>query len=101
MKITISGKQLEVTDAIKEYTEEKVSKITKYLKNITETHITLSVEHTKSEGPVHKASAQAFVPGKVINLDVESDDLYNAIDELSEKLERRVRKYKEKMQDKN
>ena len=55
MKIIVSGKQLEMTEAIKNYAESKVSKITKYLENITETHITLTVENTKTEGKVFKA----------------------------------------------
>ena len=50
MKIIISGKQLKVTDAIRNYTEEKIQKISKYTEAITEVDVVLSVETTKSEG---------------------------------------------------
>lgn len=49
MKIIISGKQLKVTDAIKAYTEEKISRISKYSDAITEVDVVLTVEDTKSE----------------------------------------------------
>ena len=50
MKIIISGKQLKITDAIKTYTEEKISRISKYSEAITEVDVVLTVEDTKSEG---------------------------------------------------
>ena len=60
MKIIISGKQLKVTDAIKTYTEEKISRISKYSDAITEIDVVLTVEDTKSEGPVHKADGLVY-----------------------------------------
>lgn len=99
MKIIISGKQLEMTEAIKNYVETKISKLTKYLENITETHVTLTVEHTKSEGKVFKASAVVYAPNKTIKKEEIHQDLYAAIDLLEDGLERQVRKYKEKMKD--
>ena len=63
MKIIISGKQLKITDAIKNYTEEKISRISKYSDAITEIDVVLTVEDTKSEGPVHKADGLVFASG--------------------------------------
>ena len=99
MKIIVSGKQLEMTEAIKNYAELKVSKITKYLENITETHITLTVENTKSEGKVFKAIGTVQVPGKVIRVEEANSDLYGAIDLLADGLERQTRKFKEKLKE--
>ena len=99
MKIIVSGKQLEMTEAIKNYAESKVSKITKYLENITETHITLTVENTKSEGKVIKAIGTVRVPGKVIRVEEANSDLYGAIDLLADGLERQTRKFKEKLKE--
>lgn len=101
MEIIITGLHLEVTDAIKEYAEEKVSKISKYLENITSVKITLEVRKTKSEGNIHIAKAIARTPGKEIVIESEDANLYSAIDLLSDKLERQVRKYKEKMKDRS
>ena len=98
MKIIISGKQLKVTDAIKTYTEEKISRISKYSDAITEVDV---VEDTKSEGPVHKADGLVYASGTKIKIEAENKDLYAAIDDLSDRLERQVRKYKEKQKDHN
>jgi len=94
MKIIISGKQLKVTDAIKTYTEEKISRISKYSDAITEVDVVLTVEDTKSEGLV-------YASGTKIKIEAENKDLYAAIDDLSDRLERQVRKYKEKQKDHN
>lgn len=101
MKIIISGKQLKVTDAIRNYAEEKISKISKYTDAITEVDIVLSVENTKSEGEIHKADGLVYASGTKIKVEAENIDLYAAIDDLSERLERQVRKYKEKQKDHN
>ena len=101
MKIIISGKQLKVTDAIRKYAEEKINKISKYSDAITEVDVVLTVEDTKSEGPVHKADGLVFASGTKIKIEAENKDLYAAIDELSDRLERQVRKYKERQKDYN
>ena len=101
MKIIISGKQLKVTDAIRKYAEEKINKISKYSDAITEVDVVLAVEDTKSEGRVHKADGLVFASGTKIKIEAENKDLYAAIDELSDRLERQVRKYKEKQKDYN
>ena len=99
MKIIISGKHLKITDAIKNYTEEKINKISKYTDAITEVDVVLSVEDTKSSGQIHKADGLVYASGTKIKVETENTDLYAAIDELEEKLERQVRKYKEKQKD--
>ena len=101
MKIIISGKQLKVTDAIRKYAEEKINKISKYSDAITEVDVVLTVEDTKSEGPIHKADGLVYASGTKIKIEAEDKDLYAAIDELSDRLERQVRKYKEKQKDYN
>lgn len=101
MRIIISGKQLEMTEAIKNYVESKVSKLTKYIENITEVDVTLTVENTKSEGKKFKAIGLVYAPNKTIKIEEEHPDLYAAIDLLSDGLERQVRKYKEKMKDRS
>ena len=101
MKIIVSGKQLKITDAIKNYTEEKISKIFKYTDAITEVDVVLTVEQKKSEGEVHKADGLVYASGTKIKIEARNTDLYAAIDELLERLERQVRKYKEKQKDHN
>lgn len=100
MIINVTGQHLKMTEPIKQYAITKCSKVEKYLENIPQMDIVLSVNDTKSSGTIHKAVATVFASGKTIHVESESQDLYTAIDELSDKLERQVRKYKEKMQDK-
>ncbi len=101
MKIIISGKKLKITDAIRAYAEEKIEKISKYTDAITEVDVVLTVEQKKSEGEVHKADGLVYASGTKIKIEARNTDLYAAIDELSERLERQVRKYKEKQKDHN
>ncbi len=101
MKIIISGKNIKVTEPIKEYVEEKVGRIKKYFEHIMEVDVTISVEQTKTEGEIQKVDALLFANGTKIKVEAENKDLYAAIDEISDMLERQVRKYKEKLKDHN
>lgn len=100
MIINISGQHLKMTEGIREYATNKCSRVEKYLKNIQQMDINLSVSQTKSTGDIHEATATVFASGKTIRVEAQSQDLYAAIDDLADKLERQVRKYKEKMQEK-
>ncbi len=98
MKFIISGKHLELTQAIKDYAEEKLSKVEKYTDEINEIDVQIEVEKTKTEGVIHKASTTLYVSGKTIRLEETNHDMYTAIDLLADKMIRQVRKYKEKKQ---
>lgn len=100
MNIIVSGQHLKITDALREYAIMKCQKVGKYLENITEIKVNLTVEDTKSQGPVHKANATLFVSGKTIRVESEDKSLYSAIDELVDILVRQAKKYKEMMKDK-
>lgn len=101
MDILITGIHLDTTEAIKNYVEEKVGKIGKYLENISTVKVNLEVLKTKSEGEIHKAKAIIHAAGHDIIIDSEDKNLYAAIDILADKLERQVRKLKEKMKNRD
>ena len=92
MHLTISGHHLDVTDALRDYVTEKLSKLTRHHDHITNTHVILSVEklNQKAEATVHVSGADLFA-------NADSTDLYAAIDSLSDKLDRQLIRYKEKM----
>lgn len=92
MNIIINGKHLEVTQALKKYAEEKVKKFERYLSDISEAVITLSIEKYR-----HKAEVLLKVNGVLIQAEGVTGEIYSSIDEVSEKLERQVKKYKEKL----
>lgn len=92
MNIIINGRHMELTENLKHYAEEKIGKFKKYLGNITEAIVTLSVEKYR-----HKAEVLLKVNGSLIQAESSTDEMYASIDEVVEKLERQVKKYKEKI----
>ncbi|GBD95176.1 ribosome-associated factor Y [bacterium BMS3Abin06] len=91
MNIIINCKQMDLTKNLKEYAEEKIGKFKKYLGNIAEATVTLSVEKYR-----HKAEVLLKVNGSFIQAESITNEMYSSIDEVVEKLARQVRKYKEK-----
>lgn len=97
MRMIISGRHLEVTNAIRDYAEKKIGKIKKYFDNIMEIDVTLSAVHTKSEGEKHTADVLLFANGTKIKAVASDSILYAAIDEVVDVLEQQVKKHKEKL----
>lgn len=93
MQMTISGHHIDVTDSLKEYAEEKLTKLERHSTDIISINATLSVEKTRQ-----KAEATIHVKGADLFADAESEDMYAAIDALSSKLDRQVKKHKQKVQ---
>jgi putative sigma-54 modulation protein len=93
MNVIVNGRHLEVTPALKSYAEEKVKKFERYLSEISEAVVTLSIEKKYR----HKAEVLLRVNGYLIQAEGVTDEIYASIDEVSEKLERQVKKYKEKL----
>jgi putative sigma-54 modulation protein len=94
MQIDISGHHVEITPALRDYVAKRLSKLPQHFSKITSTHIVLSVEKL-----THKAAGQVHVPGGILIAESECKDMYEAIDELEERLTRQIDKHKEKMRD--
>ncbi|NWF52832.1 MAG: ribosome-associated translation inhibitor RaiA [Nitrospirae bacterium] len=92
MNIIVTGRHFEITDALKKYAEGKIKKFVRYLSNITEAIVTLSIEKYR-----HKAEVLLKVNGYLIQAEGVTGEIYSSIDEVVEKLERQVKKYKEKL----
>ncbi|AIQ94461.1 ribosome hibernation-promoting factor, HPF/YfiA family [Prochlorococcus sp. MIT 0604] len=96
MKILIHGKNLELTGALKEYTEAKIEKATLHYKDIVkEADIHLSIEKNPRVS-FQTAEVTIFANGTVIRAEEKTENLYSSIDLVSNKLCRKLRKYKEK-----
>ena len=95
MKFIIIGKNIDVTPGLKDAVENKLGKLQRYFTPDTEIHVTLSVqkEHQKIEVTIP-------VKGNIIRSEQESDDMYVSIDLVEEVIERQLRKYKNKIVDK-
>ena len=96
MRITITGRNIELTAGIKEAVEEKLSKLEKYFKPDTDVNVTLSVEKERQ-----KIEVTIPVKGNIIRSEQVSDDMYVSIDLVEEVIERQLRKYKNKLIDKH
>ena len=92
MQINISGHHVELTTALRDYVTNKLSKLERHFDSITTTQVTLSVEklRQKAEATVHVSGADLFAQ-------CEHEDMYAAIDALTDKLDRQVIKHKEKL----
>lgn len=94
MQLSVTGHHIEVTDPLRNYVETKIEKIERHFDLISDVHCILKVEKLR-----HKAEATVSVNGSTIYADATEEDMYAAIDGLVDKLDRRVRKYKEKLGD--
>jgi putative sigma-54 modulation protein len=94
MKFIISGKNIEVTQGLREAIEEKIGKLEKYFKPETEVHVTLSVEKERQ-----KIEVTIPVKGNNIRSEQVSSDMYVSIDLVEEIIERQLKKYKNKLVD--
>lgn len=91
MNITIRGKNIELTNALKEYVEKRIGKLEKYLDNIEEATVTLTVEKGS-----HKVEVTMPVNGIILRGEEATGDMYSSVDLVFEKLEKQVDKYKAK-----
>ncbi len=94
MQLNVSGHHVEVTDSLRGYVESKIERLERHFDLVSDVHCILTVEKLR-----HKAEAKVNVNGGTIFAETTEEDMYAAIDGLVDKLDRRVRKHKEKMAD--
>ncbi len=95
MRYTIIGKNIEVTEGLKEAVYEKIGKLERYFSKDTDILVTLSVEKDRQ-----KIEVTIPVKGSVIRSEQTSNDMYVSIDLVEEVIERQLKKYKNKIIDK-
>lgn len=93
MNLSICGRHLDVTPAIREYVMNKLARVLRHFDHVIDTQVLLSVEPLR-----HKAEITMRLPGKDIHCEALDDNLYAAIDLLTDKVDRQVLKYKDKIQ---
>lgn len=95
MKYIIVGKNIDVTPGLRTAVEDKIGKLEKYFTPETEVHVTLSVEKDRQ-----KIEVTIPVKGNIIRSEQVSNDMYVSIDLVEEIIERQLKKYKNKLVDK-
>jgi len=92
MQMIISGHHGEVTQALKEYVHNKLAKVERHFDHITSMQVILSIEKL-----AQKAEATIRISGAELFANAESQDMYAAIDQLTDKLDRQIVRHKEKI----
>lgn len=92
MAITVRGKNIDITPALKDYVEKRVGKITKYFENLGEITVVLTVSKGR-----HIVEVTVPVNGMLLRGEESTSDMYTSIDLVIEKLEKQIEKYKTKI----
>ncbi len=92
MQINLTGHHIEITDSLRNYVTEKMGKLERHFDKVSNTHVILSVEKD-----TQKAEATVHMSGNDIFAEAHEADMYASIDALVDKLDRQVKKYKEKL----
>ena len=94
MKVDVTGHHVDVTAALREYVNTKLVRVERHFDHVTRAHVVLTVEKT-----AQKAEATIHVAGGTVHALAHGQDLYAAIDGLADKLDRQVKRHKEKLTD--
>ncbi|MBI4279310.1 MAG: ribosome-associated translation inhibitor RaiA [Armatimonadetes bacterium] len=100
MNVIVQGRQIEVTEALKDYATRKVEKITKYFNHIQEAQVVLRVERRRSVGRAQVVEVTVWGDGLVLRGEEATGDMYASIDRVVEQLEKQIGKYRSRMIDK-
>lgn len=94
MQLNVTGHHVDVTPALRDYVARKLDRIVRHSDHVIDVHCILTVEKLR-----HKAEAKVHLSGGTIFADATHEDMYAAIDALADKLDRGVKKHKEKLGD--
>ena len=94
MQISITGQHIDITQALRTYIESKFARLERHFDNMTNIHVVLNVEKERrmAEATIHVSRGKLFA-------NAEHNDMYAAIDGLVDKLDRQLKKHKEKLTD--
>jgi putative sigma-54 modulation protein len=98
MNLTISGHHLEVTPALRNYVTGKLDRITRHFDQVVDVKVILSIENQTEKDRRQKAECNIHVKGNDMFAESAHEDLYAAVDELVDKLDRQVVRHKDKLQ---
>ncbi len=94
MQLDLTGHHVDITPALREYVQKKMDRVVRHFDHMIDGHCILTVEKQ-----TQKAEATLMVSGGKIYADAEDPNMYAAIDSMADKLDRLVKKHKEKTKD--
>jgi putative sigma-54 modulation protein len=99
MQIILKGKNFEITDWLRQYVEKKLDKLDRYMPDIQEARVELSVEKTRSSQDRQVAQVTVRSNGIILRAEERTDDMFAAIDTVMDKMNRQIARYKGKRMD--
>jgi putative sigma-54 modulation protein len=99
MNLTISGHHLEVTPSLREYVLTKLDRVTRHFDQVVDVNVLLTVEKQKEKEKRQRAEVTLHAKGKDIFVESSHEDLYAAIDQMMDKLDRQVVRHKDRKLD--
>ena len=99
MNLTISGHHLDVTPALRNYVTTKLDRITRHFDQVVDIKVILTVENQQAKDGRQRAECNVHVKGNDMFAESAHADLYAAVDELVDKLDRQVVRHKSRVQD--
>jgi putative sigma-54 modulation protein len=99
MNLTISGHHLDVTPALRNYVTSKLDKITRHFDQVVDVRVLLTIDNLKEKDLRQRAECNIHVKGKDLFAESAHSDLYAALDDLVDKMDRQVLRHKDKSQD--
>ena len=103
MQVKIKATKIDLTSRIKEYVQEKMDMLEKYLGSVSVQNCDVEIGMTtgnQSAGKIYRAEVNLEVPGKLIRVEKTEEELFKAIDKVKDHLTRSIRRYKQKIRDK-
>ena len=94
MQLNLTGHHVDITPALRDYIQDKLQRLERHFDHVIDVHCILTVEKLR-----HQAEARVNVSGGTLFADAVEDDMYAAVDSLVDKLDRQVKKFKEKVTD--
>ncbi|MCW8888119.1 MAG: ribosome-associated translation inhibitor RaiA [Gammaproteobacteria bacterium] len=94
MQLNLTGHHVDITDSLRDYVTTKLEKLERHFDQVTNVHVILGVEKLRQ-----KAEAQINIKGNQLFAESVNEDMYASIDDMIDKLDRQVRKHKEKITD--
>ncbi|MCL7452944.1 MAG: ribosome-associated translation inhibitor RaiA [Anaerolineae bacterium] len=98
MELTIKGKNVEITDRLRDYVEKKIGKLDRYLPTISEAWVELTSEETKAAADRQVCQITVRSNGTILRAEERSDDMFSSIDNVLDKMYRQIARYKGKRQ---
>lgn len=99
MNVIVSGKALKVTEALRAHAEEKIEAIQRYFDHIIEADVTLSIDRKKEDAENSRCDVTVWANGTILKSSEHKDEMYSAINGAIHKIERQLKKYKQKVRE--